>query len=563
MEENDWCIVDYLKFIVVYALCLVTAFLMLKGVLLTNIFESCEKPTDIIMAIFAAITLICTFTEYRYHRKREKANVLGQYNERYSKDEHVNKVVDYIIRYMDNNVVNQLPSVHDVEMFLRFFEEMEIQIKENRMDENHVHTLFSYYAIKMADNINIRNNLGLIDYDNSNNWNEFKSFVDRMKKIGNHVEGSPVDKKDSIPIEKYFNKVIDNPAMWEYYEFESPIKSYIDIYNKAEELIEKFLFVSNKIKSDILTNCLNILKEKERDTTDLELNGRLRHIVSLFFWGHVLYQNVPAIKANMNLQFKQFVKSGLFENETDSEENMQILFSFMWFLLCIFHDFGYAYEKNLFSEVKDSAFDEDIDAELDRPDDFQPDIYSIENIEKYARYRKCAFGCKDHGIFGGKVFYGTMLEIGKLIAVDSIASKHFKAENVHKIYQYAAWVISCHNIFYNKGNNRFTNCYICQGLECFINPKARCLTLTRNPLLFLFCFADSIEPTKTLRSKSYDKKTDYEISKALNLSFENNTLKFDLSNIKCKEVKDKYLRNILSLNDWLIDVSDDLIIKFE
>lgn len=37
---------------------------------------------------------------------------------------------------------------------------------------------------------------------------------------------------------------------------------------------------------------------------------------------------------------------------------------------------------------------------------------------------------------------------------------------------------------------------------------------------------------------------------------------FDLSNIMCKEVAEKYIKSIKSLNDWLIDVSDDLTIRF-
>lgn len=36
----------------------------------------------------------------------------------------------------------------------------------------------------------------------------------------------------------------------------------------------------------------------------------------------------------------------------------------------------------------------------------------------------------------------------------------------------------------------------------------------------------------------------------------------DLSNIMYKEVAEKYKKSIKSLNDWLIDVSDDLTIKF-
>ena len=553
-EANE---MELMKVIIIVLVVVTLLLFPIKIVILNDVFDYLkgDKLTDWLLTIFTAITVWYTYSQYRGYRKRIKAEVLGQYNERYSRDEHLNKVVDYIIHYIDNNVVNPLPSVHDAEMFMRFFEEMEIQIKENRMDEQQVKQLFSFYAIKLGEDECIRKELGIVDYDNSDNWEGFKSFVERMKRIDNTFERREQKHERTLSIKYFYEKVIGNPSLWKYYDFETSFNSYKDLYDIPDELIKKFLFVSEKIRSDNLSNCFKILEGNEHNASDLELNGRLRHIVSLFFWGHLLYQNIPAIKINVNQQFQQFIDSRMFKNENNTDNNQQ-LFSFMWFLLCIFHDFGYAYEKGLIQGKK-------VLTDLDKPEIFSPDIYSKEMIEKYAKYRKCAFGCNDHGVFGGKVFYQEMLDIGRQIAVDHHAGKIFKTDNVEKIYQYAAWVISCHNIFYNKGNDKYTNCYKCQGLECFINPKARCLSLKKNPLLFLFCFADSIEPTKTLRSKLCDKGMDYEISESLHLCFDNNIMKFDLSHIKCPEARNKYLKNVMSLNDWLIDVSEDLIIKFE
>ena len=241
----------------------------------------------------------------------------------------------------------------------------------------------------------------------------------------------------------------------------------------------------------------------------------------------------------------------MFERTEDTQQCL----SFMWFLLCIFHDFGYAYEKKLIPETNG-------DMGLEMPDAFMPVIYSKENNEKYARYRHCVFGCYDHGIYGGRVFYSEMLNIGRRIAADNKFKIHFKTNGVEKLYQYAAWIISCHNMFYNKGNDKYTRCYKCMGLDDFVKPKARCLTLKSNPLLFLFCLADSIEPTKALTSE--DGGSDYEICKELRIGFnkDENLMRFDLSNISCVEIAEKYKKNIKSLNDWLIDVSDDLTIRF-
>lgn len=136
---------------------------------------------DGVSIILASLTLMGTIYEYQAHRKRVKAEVLGQYNERYSRDEHVNNVVDYIIRYMDGKAIFRLPTTHDAEMFMRFFEEMQIQIEEDRLVEEQVYELFAYYAIAFDVNDNIRRNLGINDYEKDNwTWNSFKKFTSRM-----------------------------------------------------------------------------------------------------------------------------------------------------------------------------------------------------------------------------------------------------------------------------------------------------------------------------------------------------------------------------------------------
>ena len=147
---------------------LVLAFSFFIGKLLGifNFFPFTDyKVTDCLTVMVTAMTILATIHEYQSHRERIKTEVLGQYNERYSRDEHVNKVVNYIIRHMDGKVTYCLPSTHDAEMFMRFFEEMQIQIDQERLVEKQVYDLFAYYAIAFDINSEIRNNLGIIDYE--------------------------------------------------------------------------------------------------------------------------------------------------------------------------------------------------------------------------------------------------------------------------------------------------------------------------------------------------------------------------------------------------------------
>lgn len=522
--------------------------------------------TNCLAVVLASLTMMTTINEYLAHRERIKSEVLGQYNERYSKDKHVNKVVDYIIHYLDRKNTFNLPSTHNAEMFMRFFEEMEIQIVKERLDEHQVYSLFAYYAIKFGEDERLRLIMGICDYDDSRTWKHFKEFVNRMLAIQqkeNDGKKLVSDKTniEFIPICFLYNEIIKKRSCWDYYGLKMDVKDFNLLYNNGDsndsldknyEFIVELLKAGGKKLSANLIRCLNALKENEQNINNIELNGRLRHIVSLFFWGHVLCLNIPVVKTQIEQQINQFINNGMF----DVEDDIQHCFSFMWFLLCIFHDFGYAYEKNLIPKV-------DIEHNLYMPNGFLPSIYSTGNIMKYAQYRHCVFGCNDHGIYGGRVFYNEMLEIGNRIATDNKLKIRFRTDGVDKIYQYAAWVISCHNIFYNKGNDDYTSCYKCNGLDDFIKPNARCLTLNNNPLLFLFCLADSIEPTKVLTYK--DGINNKKLFKELNICFkkEHNIMIFDLSKIPCKEAVERYKNKIIGLDDWLINVSDNLILKFE
>ena len=101
------------------------------------------------------------------------------------------------------------------------------------------------------------------------------------------------------------------------------------------------------------------------------------------------------------------------------------------------------------------------------------------------------------------------------------------------------------------------------SLDDFIKPKARCISLKNNPLLFLFCLADTLEPTKVLKSKSNNPQDDLKLCSLLKMDFGKNYIKFNLSGLSDYIVGEKYKKNIEDINDWLADVSDELVIKLK
>lgn len=103
---------------------------------------------DWIMAI-AAISAFCySSCEYKEHKRREKMETFSEYSARYSKDENIQKVVEYLTAYLENgNMEKYQVSIYNKEMFLRFFEELQYQMDNGRIEKEDVEDFFVYYAI--------------------------------------------------------------------------------------------------------------------------------------------------------------------------------------------------------------------------------------------------------------------------------------------------------------------------------------------------------------------------------------------------------------------------------
>lgn len=90
----------------------------------------------------ALIAVWYTNKEYKRAVRNKQSEVLAQYNERYSTNEQIRKVVEYMT---SNNPEVEKPTVNDKEMFLRFFEELELMVQRRYLELKDVGDLFSYY----------------------------------------------------------------------------------------------------------------------------------------------------------------------------------------------------------------------------------------------------------------------------------------------------------------------------------------------------------------------------------------------------------------------------------
>lgn len=173
------CTIAYCSIIIVFIVIIIVA----CSCILKLFYPQLELGSyaEIFTAIIALFASIVTYNEYMSTKDIRQAQVLSEYNKRYSEDPNIVKVVKYL-NYIDtdgtkNNPPQKKPSNYEVEMFMRFFEELELQIQCGRLNEKDVIDLFIYYAKKIDKNKDLREFLGITDYNE--NW---KRYINLMNK---------------------------------------------------------------------------------------------------------------------------------------------------------------------------------------------------------------------------------------------------------------------------------------------------------------------------------------------------------------------------------------------
>ena len=133
---------------------------------------------EIITCIIAFLAFILSYKEYRGHKKRERINILTQLSVRYTTDSNICSVVKYLEQMEDKLDDSNIPDIHQIEMFMRFFEEVDCLIRAGALKENIVYYMFGHYVLLFAENIDkLPKELGY----NKGFWVLFRNFVDKMR----------------------------------------------------------------------------------------------------------------------------------------------------------------------------------------------------------------------------------------------------------------------------------------------------------------------------------------------------------------------------------------------
>lgn len=357
--------------------------------------------------------------------------------------------------------------------------------------------------------------------------------------------------------------------------------TFLDIYKKIAERNDLNVLFSNDdtMAKDVICHFFsahekldlleNDSEKREKTFNSLSEGARLQHMVSTMLIGKWLY-GITTIK--------NIVDSFLQDYNLRNEEE----FMYIWGMITLFHDFAYKFEANKKlvdegdKEPKYKSYEEFIEKEIlpiqENIEDksFRPACEVIDNAVGVNSLYKDAYKtmlCNnhnycDHGVCGGLLLYNRLCQIRSTKENQMAALVNGSVENDYKIhiknvlrwgkeliaiYNMAAWVIICHNLWPS----------MMKGYE----KGKKYISLTENPLLFLFCLVDTIDPVKFVSKNRKDTSFEcVDLLKDLGISINiddlgthiiiqvqntDNTLAFEyLSHLQKEE----------TLQDWLTDV---------
>jgi len=344
------------------------------------------------------------------------------------------------------------------------------------------------------------------------------------------------------------NEMKTNRQFWNYYDVK--FEDVFENEEAARDFIIKYFQNGSK---------LSVLKEWKKITNDY-MNRRNIHTVNVFFIGAYLQRHIDE-----NIEIK-------------SEQSSNYTFSYLWYLLCLAHDLGYVYEnesqsylaipndnvnntRKMYKEacrLRTKWYQDLGIGILNRAKPFcdiwiplNRESYDINPYNNFIEYnngtivKKCRYSQRiknnyfnyriyemntlDHGIIGADYFYSKMLHNYKLEYLKTVRHGNligdyysFYNEDGHsfcieqlKIFAYIADCIASHNIFMANNEQTQRDKYMKYGLENLLQENFIKISYEDNPLLFVLCVADTIEPSK--RFPSYGNE---EILELLSIGFD-------------------------------------------
>lgn len=151
---------------------------------------------------------------------------------------------------------------------------------------------------------------------------------------------------------------------------------------------------------------------------------------------------------------------------------------------------------------------------------------SSSKASKYLHYRLCGClhnQCVDHGIAGGVVFYDLIIknylhefrekkQCDRNVSIEEFTIRNILDNNLRVgldqtiMFSYVADCIIKHNIW--KADSGTEEIYRQYGLDYLIGDAYEKINFHRNPLLFILCMSDTLEPYKNFHSNMFGSSMD-------------------------------------------------------
>jgi hypothetical protein len=163
--------------------------------MILNSFLICGLSVSDICSIIGAFTAFTTafiaVCKYEEHVEKERIQYLLDFGNKYTSDPEIKEVIMFLEELEDDNMYKQefltpnntymkeALSIHSLEMFMRFIEELELLIRGSAISETAALNLFGHYTI-ILDQYNMRwPKLGYKE----KYWNVYRDFVEKAKKF--------------------------------------------------------------------------------------------------------------------------------------------------------------------------------------------------------------------------------------------------------------------------------------------------------------------------------------------------------------------------------------------
>lgn len=152
---------------------------------------SVSEICSLIGALTAFVTAFIAVCKYEEHVEKERTQYLLDFGKKYTLDPEIKEVIMFLEELEDNNMYKQeylttnntyteeALSIHSLEMFMRFIEELELLIRSKAISESAALNLFGHYTT-ILDKYNMRwPRLGYKE----KYWNVYRDFVEKAKKF--------------------------------------------------------------------------------------------------------------------------------------------------------------------------------------------------------------------------------------------------------------------------------------------------------------------------------------------------------------------------------------------